>query len=111
MLKVTIHASEHHARWIDEPNMHECLQVPDLLKKITELKQKGLTAERVAFNFMKHRIQLLMQRVHLSYKYTGVDDPSRMSPEEICDELVMERLQKIFKNLNEIGRASCRERV
>ena len=36
--KVTMHTPEHHARWIDEPNMHECLQVPDLLKKITELK-------------------------------------------------------------------------
>jgi hypothetical protein len=30
-----------------------------------------LTAERVAFSFMKRRIQPLMQREHLGFEYTG----------------------------------------
>ena len=98
-----MHTPEHHARWIDEPNMHECLQVPDLLKKITELKQKGLTTERVAFSFMKRRIQPLMKRKNLSYEYTSLDDASRI--DDICDDLIMERLQKIFKNLEGIPAA------
>ena len=87
-----MHAPEHHARWIDEPNMHECLLVPDLLEKIVKLKQKGLTAERVAFSFMKRRIQPLMKRENLGYEYTGLDDTLRMTVDDICDDLIMERL-------------------
>ena len=82
--------------------MNECLQILDLPKKIVKLKNKGLTAERVAFSFMKHRIQKLMKREHLGYEYTGPDDVSRMSTEHISDDEVMERLQKVFKNLDGI---------
>ena len=82
--------------------MHECLQVSDLLKKIVELKQKGLTAKRVAFSFMKRHIQPLMKREILGYEYTSLDDISRMTADDIYDDLILERLQKIFKNLEGI---------
>ncbi|CAL5009336.1 unnamed protein product [Urochloa decumbens] len=35
---------------------------------------------------MKRRIQPLQQRCHLGYEYTGQNDPSRMSEEDIDDE-------------------------
>ena len=85
--------------------MQECIQIPELLAKIAQKKAQGLTAERVAFSFMKRRVQPLMQREHLGFEYTGADDGSRLSAEEISDDLVMERLQKIFKNLHEIPAA------
>ena len=85
--------------------MQECIQIPELLAKIAQKKAQGLTAERVAFSFMKRRVQPLMQREHLGFEYTGADDGSRLSSEEISDDLVMERLQKIFKNLHGIPAA------
>ena len=85
--------------------MQECIQIPELLAKIAQKKAQGLTAERVAFSFMKRRVQPLMQREHLGFEYTGADDGSRLSAEEISDDLVMERLQKIFKNLHGIPAA------
>ena len=80
--------------------MEECLHIPELLKRIKELKNKGLIAERVAFSFMKRRIQPLMKREHLGYEYSGLDDASRMSADDISNDVVMERLQKVFKNLD-----------
>jgi hypothetical protein len=71
--------------------MQEGLQLPALLKK--------LRAEHVAFVFMKRRIQPLMTRDHLGYEYTGVDDSSRLHEEEIDDELIIERLGRIFKDM------------
>ena len=40
--------------------MEEAIQVPDLLECTARLKKRGLTIQRVAFSFMKRRIQLLM---------------------------------------------------
>lgn len=65
-------------------------------------KAQGLTMERVAFSFMKQRIQPLMQWEHVGFEYTRADDGSRLSAKEISDYLMMERLQKIFKNLHGI---------
>jgi hypothetical protein len=39
------------------------------------------------------------EEVHLEYKYTGVDDDSRLKAEEINNDVIMERLGKIFKDL------------
>lgn len=36
--------------WIDEPNTAECLQVLELMNRIAELKQQGLTGIGVAFS-------------------------------------------------------------
>jgi hypothetical protein len=40
-----------------------------------------------------------MKRDHLGYEYTGVDDNSRLSTGEINNNLIMERLDKIFKDM------------
>lgn len=74
----------------------------ELLRQMVELKKAGLAAERIAFSFMKHRVQPLMKRDHYGYEYTGSDDNSRFTSEDIPGELVMERLKRIFKNLEGI---------
>jgi hypothetical protein len=48
------------------------------MKKIKALREAGLRAEHVAFSFMKTRVQPLMTRDTLCYKYTGDEDTSRM---------------------------------
>ena len=90
--------------------MDEYFQILELLKRITKLKAKGLTAERVAYSFMKRRVQPLMQRELLGYEYTGADDTSRMSLEEISDDVVMLRLGRIFRNMKqEVTTTTVRE--
>jgi hypothetical protein len=79
--------------------MQEGIQLPVLMKKIKALREAGLRAEHVAFNFMKRRVQPLMARDTLRYQYTGSEDTSRMPGDEVDDEDIVERLRKIFKNM------------
>jgi hypothetical protein len=62
------------------------------------LREAGLRAEHVAFNFMKHRVQPLMARDTLGYQYTGDDDTSWMPGDEVDDDIV-DRLGRIFKDM------------
>ena len=91
--------------------MEECFQIPELLQQRVTLKEKGLTAERVAFSLMKCHVQPLMQREHLGFQYTSLDDASRISAEKISDDEVMERLQRIFKNIDRVLKAAVKEYI
>jgi hypothetical protein len=91
---------KHRSSWNTEPTMQDGIQLPELLKKIKALREAGLRAEHVAFSFMKRRVQPLMARDTLGYKYTGDDDTSRMPGEEVNDDDIVERLGKIFKDMS-----------
>jgi hypothetical protein len=58
---------KHQAWWNTEPTMQEGIQLPEPLAKIKALREAGLRAEHVAFNFMKSRVQPLMARDTLGY--------------------------------------------
>jgi hypothetical protein len=63
------------------------------------LREAGLRAEHVAFNFMKRRVQPLMARDTLGYQYTGDGDSSRMPGSEIDDDDIIDRLGRTFKDM------------
>jgi hypothetical protein len=79
--------------------MQEGFQFPALLEKIKALREVGLRAEHVAFSFMKRRLQPLMAQDHLGYEYTSAEDTSRMPSEEVNDDVIIERMWKIFKDM------------
>jgi hypothetical protein len=90
---------KHQAWWNTEPTMQEGIQLPELLLKIKALREAGLRAKHVAFSFMKRRVQPLMARDTLGYKYTGEGDTSWMPGGEIDDDDIVERLSRIFKDM------------
>jgi hypothetical protein len=53
----------------------------------------------MAFSFMKRRVQPLMARDTLGYQYTGDEDTSQMPVFEVEDDVIIERLVKIFKDM------------
>jgi hypothetical protein len=69
------------------------------LQKIKALREAGLRAEHVAFNFMKRRVQQQKARDTLRYQYTGDEDTSKMPNNEVDDEDIVERLGRIFKDM------------
>jgi hypothetical protein len=79
--------------------MQEGMQLPELLARIKALREAGLRAEHVAFSFMKRRVQPLMARNTLGYEYTGDDDTSRMTGDEVDDDDIVDRLARIFKDM------------
>jgi hypothetical protein len=70
-----------------------------LLKKIKALREAGLRAEHMDFNFMKKRVQPLMARDTLGYQYTGDEDMLWMPGFEVEDDVIIKRLGKIFKDM------------
>jgi hypothetical protein len=80
--------------------MQEGIHLPELLARIKVLREAGLRAEHVAFSFMKRRIQPLMARETLGFKYTGDDDTSWMPGGELDDNDIVERLSRIFKDMS-----------
>jgi hypothetical protein len=69
------------------------------LARIKALREAGLRAEHVAFSFMKRRVQSLMARDTLGYEYTGDDDTSRMTGDEVDDDDIVDRLARMFKDM------------
>jgi hypothetical protein len=65
---------KHRPWWNTKPTMQEGIQLPELLVKIKALGEAGLSAEHVAFSFMKRRVQPLMARDTLGYQHTGDGD-------------------------------------
>ena len=54
------------------------------------------------FDWMKRRIQPLQARESLGFQYQGTTDPSRYSKEEISDDVVFSRVQRLLKNVKKI---------
>jgi hypothetical protein len=48
---------------------------------------------------MKRRVQPLMARDTLGFEYTGDDDTSRMPGGEVNDDVIVDRLTCIFKDM------------
>jgi hypothetical protein len=90
---------KHASWWNMEPTMQEGIQLPPLLKKIKALQEAELRAEHVAFSFMKRRVQPLMARDTLGYQYTGDENTPRMPDGEIDDNVIIDRLSKIFDDM------------
>ena len=61
-----------------------------------------LTGEAVMFDWMKQRIQPLQARESLGFQYQGTTDPSRYSKEEISNDVVFSRVQRLLKNIKKI---------
>jgi hypothetical protein len=62
-------------------------------------REAELRAEHVAFSFMKRWVQPLMARDTLDYQYTGIEDSSQMPGFEVEDDVIIERLGRIFKDM------------
>ena len=67
-----------------------------VLARVAVLNQLSLTGNCIVASFLRRRVQPLMQRVHLGFEYTGPSDPSRLAPEELPEEVILERLGRIL---------------
>ena len=54
------------------------------------------------FDWMKRRIQPLQARESLGFQYQGTTDPSRCLKEEISNDVVFSRAQRLLKDVKKI---------
>ena len=63
-------------------------QIPELLSRIADIRQRNLTGEAIVFDWMKRRIQPLQARETFGFQYQGITDSSRFLEEEMYQCLV-----------------------
>ena len=61
-----------------------------------------MTGEAVMFDWMKKRVQPLQARETLGFQYQGTTDSSRYSEEEISDEEVFSRVQRLLRDVKKV---------
>ena len=86
--------------WLKKP--YDMSQIPELLEMIANLRQKGISGESVAFDWMKRRIQPLQARITFGFEYQGRSDPSRCSEEEITNGEALRRVQRLFDKVEHV---------
>ena len=64
------------------------------------LKNKGITGDHVVFSFVSRRIQPLQRRKHPAFRYEGVKEPTRLTPEAISRAEVVKRCCKVLDHFN-----------
>ena len=72
--------------WKSRVSNEELPQVRDLLEKIRDLKDVGVTSATIMLSWLWRRIQPLQQRAHFGYQYAGIS----------CDELALRMLRRAF---------------
>ena len=61
-----------------------------------------MTGEAIVFDWMKRIIQSLQARETFGFQYQGTIDSSRFSEEEISDQEVFSRIQRLLKNVKDV---------
>lgn len=88
--------------WSEEISEAQRAEIQPYLNRIQSLKNKGLNGLAVVASWVRHRIQPLQEREHYGFKYTGPNDPTRMSKEELSKEEVIARVQKMLKGVDDL---------
>jgi hypothetical protein len=60
------------------------------------MKDQGLSGVGVVASFIRRRVQPLKERVHYGFEYTGYQDPAPVTPDELSEDEVLERLQDVL---------------
>ena len=75
-------------------------QVESILRVIATVKNKGVTGDHVVFSFISRRVQPLQLRKLPTFRYEGIQDPTRMSPEPMSQSEVVKRCCKVLDNFD-----------
>ena len=76
----------------------ERAQVTVLDGRVVELVREGVTGMDLLEVFLRRRIQPLQARDHPMWLYSGLDDTTRIHPEEVTDEMMEGWLSSITGN-------------
>ena len=77
-------------------------QILELLEMIASLKQKGISGEAVAFDWMKRRIQPLQARVTFGFEYQGKMVHRDAQKKEFSNGEALRRVQRLFEKMEQV---------
>ena len=69
-----------------------------LMERVVQLVCKGVTGMDLLEVFLTQRVQPLQARDHPMWMYSGIEDTTRIHPEEVIEEIVAQWLRGITGN-------------
>ena len=60
------------------------------------MKDQGLSGVGVVASFIRHRVQPLKERINYGFEYTSLEDPARVTTNELTEDEVLERIQNVL---------------
>ena len=85
--------------WSAGLDREEMAKIQPFIDRIYELKNEGVSGLAIAASFMRRKIQPLQERVHLGFEFTRLDDPTRLTKDEVFDEEVLKRLRLVLSGV------------
>jgi hypothetical protein len=70
------------------------------IDRVNLLKEKGLTGMCVATHWLARRVQPLKQQVHQDWEYSGLQDQTRETQENIAPEHLVKHLGEILQDIS-----------
>src|SRR5206468_216158 len=90
---------EQRPSWISTPSLAEMRDVQTLLKRLEDAKiSDEVSGVGVVRNFIGRRTQPIKERVHPAYEYSGLEDPTRESPDPWGIKALNDRVSSLFQN-------------
>jgi hypothetical protein len=83
--------------WVESLTPSEITESKVLLAEVCLLKDRGLTTEVVAADFVFKNIQPLKDRAYSTYLYIGINDSTRVTNKRIPSEDLVRRLDMILR--------------
>ena len=79
-----------------------------LLKRLEDVKiSDGVSGVGVVRNFIGRRTQPIKERVHPAYEYSGLEDPTRESPDPWGIRDLNDRVSSLFQNDVNVKDSPC----
>ena len=78
--------------------LEEKAQVKVLVGRVVQLVREGVTGMDLLEVFLRRRIQPLQARDHPMWLYSGLEDTTRIHPEEVTEEMLEGWLSSITGN-------------
>ena len=69
-----------------------------LVKRVVQLIHQGVTGLHLLEVFLSRRIQPLQARDHPMWMYSGIEDTTRIHPEEVSEDILEKWLMGITSN-------------
>src|SRR5579859_520667 len=82
--------------WKEQPSRYDHPEFDWILSKVHDFRVRGMTAESITYSWIRRVIQPLQQQKNPGFKYSGLEDPSRMLKTDFTHDEIMKRLRKIM---------------
>jgi hypothetical protein len=89
---------EYQKSWVEEPTIAKLPIVASLARRVSDLKRRGLINVCVVANWLARQVMPLKKYVHPGWEYSGLQDPTQETTDNIDVDQMVKVLEEIFQN-------------